>query len=174
VPGFVPADAADLILGELIERQAEFRARGRGASGRPAFHRMATALGPCPALTGRIRELVPLLERRFDTDLRGAYLELRGQAYGDGCWFARHTDAGAGGPNWQRRLSGIYYVHVRPRRFEGGALVLHDRRGVSHRLEPDHNSAVFFPRDLAHEVLPVSCASPAFEHSRFAINIWIG
>ncbi len=39
--------------------------------------------------------------------------------------------------------------------------------------EPDHNSALFFARDLLHEVLPVTCESGAFADSRFAVNVWI-
>ena len=104
-------------------------------------------------------------------ELRPAFYQR--QAYNDGGFFRKHSDADAGGPNWQRRLSGVYYVHTQPRKFEGGDLVIYDRRGHAHRVEPEHNSAVFFARDTLHEVLPVSCASRAFEDSRFAVNIWI-
>jgi hypothetical protein len=44
---------------------------------------------------------------------------------------------------------------------------------VPFAVEPEHNSAVFFPSHLNHEVLPVTCRSKAFEDSRFAINVWI-
>ena len=99
-------------------------------------------------------------------------LELLGQAYNEGGSFGKHSDADAGGPNWQRRLSGVYYVHREPRNFTGGALAIYQRR-TRYVVEPDHNSALFFPRDLVHEVLPVRCNSGAFEDSRFAVNVWI-
>ena len=171
---FLPPVAADALLIELVARRGEFRARGGTAAGDPAFYRMIEPLGPCQEFAARFGELVPLLERRFAADLREARIELLAQAYNDGGSFRRHSDADAGGPNWQRRLSGIFYLHARPRPFEGGALVVHDRRGRAQSVEPDHNSAVFFPRDMVHEVLPVTCASRAFEDSRFALNIWIG
>lgn len=170
---FLSPRGAERVLREMIERREEFRARGRDAAGRPTFYRMMTPFGPCPEFLGRFEELAPMLQRRFGADLRGAQIELLGQAYNDAGSFRKHSDASAGGPNWQRRLSGIYYVHAQPRKFEGGSLALYDRHGRPHRVEPDHNSAVFFPRDLVHEVLPVSCASKAFEDSRFALNVWI-
>jgi hypothetical protein len=173
ISSFLPPRGADVVLREMIERRGEFRARGRDSTGRPTFYRMMTPFGPCPEFLGRFEELAPLLQRRFGSNLRGAQIELLGQAYNDGGSFRKHSDADAGGPNWQRRLSGIYYVHAQPRKFEGGSLVVYDRHGTPHRVEPDHNSAVFFPRDLVHEVLPVACTSKAFEDSRFAINIWI-
>jgi hypothetical protein len=165
--------AADLLFRELLERRNEFRARSIRPCGTPGFYRMNTPLRPPPEFLGRFAELVPALERRFGTDLGEPEIELRAQAYNDGSFFGKHSDAEAGGPNWRRRLSGVYYLHARPRRFDGGCLALYDRRGPPHLVEPHHNSAVFFPRDLFHEVLLVTCASKAFADSRFAINVWI-
>jgi len=173
VSTFLPPHEADGVLRDLIERRAEFRPRGRNAAGRPTFYRMASPLVPSPEFLRRFQGITPILERRFGTNLEALQLELLPQAYNDGCAFARHRDAHAGGPNWRRRLSGIYYLHARPRRFEGGELALYDDQGDTHVLEPEHNSAVFFARDLMHEVLPVTCASHVFEDSRFAINVWM-
>jgi len=134
---------------------------------------MRTPLEPSTEFLERFAEVVPMLQRRFGIDLHETHIELLGQAYNDGAFFGKHSDGDAGGPNWQRCLSGIYYLHAQPRKFEGGSLALYDRREHAHLLEPEHNSAVFFPRDVLHEVLPVRCASKAFEDSRFAINVWI-
>ena len=170
---FLSARGADQLLSGMIERRDEFRARGVNSSGDATFYRMKAPMDPGPEFLRRFDDLVPMLQDRFGTDLGEPQIELNGQAYNDGCFFRKHSDADAGGPNWQRRLSGVYYVHTQPRRFEGGGLVLYDRRGHAHLVEPGHNSAVFFARDALHEVLPVSCASRAFEDSRFAVNIWI-
>jgi SM-20-related protein len=170
---FLSPRGSELILHELLDRRGEFRARGSNAFGTPAFYRTRTRLDPFPEFLNRFAEVVPVLERWFGTDLRESLIELLGQAYNDGSFFRKHSDAGAGGPNWQRRLSGVYYLHARPRKFEGGSLALYDRRGNAHLIDPEHNSVVFFPRDVLHEVLPVRCASKAFEDSRFAINVWI-
>ena len=170
---FLSPRESELILQDLLGRQDEFRARGINASGSPAFYRMTTPLAPSPEFLGRFAEVVPTLQRRFGTDLQGARIELLGHAYNDGSIFGKHSDADAGGPNWQRRLSGIYYLHAQPRQFEGGSLALYDRCRRVHLVDPEHNSVVFFPRDVLHEVLPVRCVSKAFEDSRFAINVWI-
>ena len=133
IKNFLSGAGAALMLRELIDRRAEFRARGYNAAIRPSFYRMASPLAPTPEF-------------------------LR-------CF--------AGGPNWQRRLSGIYYIHAHPKKFNGGHLAVYDRYGQMYIVEPDHNSAVFFSRDVPHEVLPVRCDSHAFEDSRFAVNVWI-
>ena len=39
-------------------------------------------------------------------------------------------------------------------------------------IDPVHDSLVFFPSWLPHEVLPVSCPSRRFMDSRFAIHCW--
>jgi SM-20-related protein len=173
VEALLPQRAADLLFRELLERKDEFRARNIRSCGAPAFYRMSAPLLLSSEFLGRFTELVPALQRRFGTDLGEPEVELLAQAYNDGASFGKHSDADAGGPNWRRRLSGVYYLHAQPRRFDGGRLALYDRRGHPHLVEPQHNSAVFFPRDLFHEVLPVTCASKAFEDSRFAINVWI-
>lgn len=170
---FLSPKVAELMLADLLERRDQFRARGIDSGGRPTFYRMSTPFSPSAEFLARFEELVPALQRRFRTDLSKPQIELLAQAYNDGSFFGKHSDADAGGPNWQRRLSGLYYLHKQPRNFEGGSLALYDRRGNVHLVDPEHNSTVFFPRDMLHEVLPVSCASKAFEDSRFAINVWI-
>jgi Rps23 Pro-64 3,4-dihydroxylase Tpa1-like proline 4-hydroxylase len=171
IDGFLSAAGAQSILGELIGRRAEFRARGSNRS-HPTFYRMITPLAPPAEFLRRFERLAPLLEWRFGIALGIPEIELLGQAYNECGSFGKHSDAAAGGPNWQRRLSGIYYLHVEPKKFAGGALAIYHRRR-RYVVEPDHNSAIFFPPNLIHEVLPVSCSSGAFEHSRFAINVWI-
>ncbi len=173
IRSFLSPRVADLLLHDMIDRRSQFRSRGISRSGGPVFYRMTSPLSLIPEFVDRFEAVAPVLERRFETDLRRPRLELVGQAYNDGGSFGKHRDADAGGPNWQRRLSGIYYLHRRPRKFTGGSLAIYDRRGYAHLVEPDHNCAVFFPRDALHEVLPVFCASRAFEDSRFAINVWI-
>ena len=173
VSNFLSPRAAEVILQGILERRDEFRGRGINSSGRPTFYRMSTPLLPSAEFLERFEELAPVLQRRFKTDLSKPQLELLPQAYNDGSFFGKHSDADAGGPNWQRRLSAIYYLHRQPRKFEGGSLALYDRRGNVHIVDPEHNSAVFFARDMLHEVLLVSCVSKAFEDSRFALNVWI-
>jgi SM-20-related protein len=166
------AIAAELFA-ELLARHGDFRRRGQRAPGRSTFLRLAPALAPRPVFVDRLVAAAPHLEQRFGVDLRAMEVELTAQAYDKGTSFARHRDVDAGGPNWQRRLSGVYYLHSRPRRFAGGELVVYDRRAHPHAVAPDHDVAVFFPSTASHEVLPVTMTSDRFEDCRFGINIWI-
>lgn len=170
---FLPPETSDKFLCDLLKKRDQFRARGISASGNPAFFRLISSLQIPSEFLDRFNRLTRVLEQRFDVNLPDPEITLVAQAYNDGSHFGKHSDAHAGGPNWQRRLSGVYYLHTHPRKFGGGSLALYDYRGHVHFVDPEHNSAVFFPRDLVHEVLPVSCDSKAFEDSRFAINIWI-
>jgi SM-20-related protein len=173
VRDFLKPQTAELILQDLVERRGEFRARGIHPSGAVTFYRMSRPWRPCAEFLERFENLIPTLQVRFGTDLRQPQLELLAQAYNDESFFRKHSDGDSGGANWQRRLSGVYYLHKHPRKFGGGSLAVYDRRGSIYLLDPDHNSAVFFASNAIHEVLPVSCASKAFEDSRFALNIWI-
>jgi Rps23 Pro-64 3,4-dihydroxylase Tpa1-like proline 4-hydroxylase len=170
---FLPPQTAERILLDILDRRGEFVAKGHRGSADPAFYRMKAPLRVPPEFIRRFQALLPMLQRRFEIDLRNPQIELLAQAYNDGCFFGRHSDVSAGGPNWQRRLSGVLYLHALPQKFVGGSLVIYDRHGRTHAIEPEHNSAVFFPNNLIHEVSTVSCATKAFEDSRFAINIWI-
>lgn len=109
-----------------------------------------------------------------------APLELELVAHGDGAFFKEHidtaTDRSEAGS--ARALTGVYYFHRHPKRFDGGQLRLHAiapgpdgaRRFVDVPPEPD--TLALFPSWAPHEVLPISCPSGAFLDSRFAINCW--
>lgn len=111
---------------------------------------------------------------RFDL----ANLEFSLVAHNDGAFYARHIDTRtAPGSETLRVLSAIFYFHVLPKGFSGGALRLYGLNApgaapVSVDIEPENNSAVFFPSWVPHEVMPVQCPSHRFGDSRFAINCW--
>ena len=170
---FLEPRTADRLLDDIIDSQLDFRGRGLQPDGQPTFRRLNRPLLRCSELEDRVGALLPVFERRLAIEVQDAEIELIGQAYNDGGSFGRHNDAAAGGPNWRRCLSGIYYLHRRPRRFAGGDLAIYNRWGRAHLVTPEHNSAVFFGRHLDHEVLPVACPSGTFADSRFAVNIWI-
>ncbi len=100
--------------------------------------------------------------------------ELELAAHNDGAFFMRHIDT-----MWDaqarsgRILSGVYYFHGSPKGFEGGHLRLHTGLPPHVDVAPAHNSLAFFPSWLAHEVMPVRCASGRFADSRFAVNCWV-
>lgn len=106
-------------------------------------------------------------------------LEMELAAHGHGAFFSRHTDVrrdmlGAGST---RQISAVYYFHTLPRQFEGGMLRLYtaDRNGEEDHVDlaPRHDSLVFFPSCLWHEVLPVHAPGVEFGQRRFALNVWV-
>ena len=159
---------AERVLSQILDRQGDFCP----LTGDRNFLRLPRPLDLLPEFSDRIWSVLPQIQGIFGIDLADPQIELYVHAYNDGTRFARHSDAHGGG-NWRRRISCVYYLHRRPRAFEGGDLLVYDGRGRAHPVAPEHNSAVFFPSDLLHEVLPVTCPSRAFADSRFAINIWI-
>jgi Rps23 Pro-64 3,4-dihydroxylase Tpa1-like proline 4-hydroxylase len=164
----LPASTAEQVLAQVLDQKHNFTP----LTGDRKFLRLPCPLDLLPAFHGRLWQFLPEIQARFGIDLERPEIELYVHAYNDGTRFARHSDAHGGG-NWRRRISCVYYLHRRPRGFEGGALIVYDGRGRAHSLEPVHNSAIFFPSHLIHEVLPVTCQSGDFEDSRFAINVWI-
>jgi SM-20-related protein len=173
VTDFLPRDVADEMLAGLLERRDQFRIRGSSGPGGGKFYRMTSPSVPSPTFLRQLSATLAEVENVFALDLREPQLELLAQAYNDGSAFGLHSDAAAGGPNWKRRVSGVFYLHGQPRRFSGGELAIHDERGRRHLVPADHNSIVMFRREALHEVLPVTCPLRLFEDSRFSINVWV-
>lgn len=108
-----------------------------------------------------------------------AHCEIELVAHGDGAFYKRHIDTSVDAPTdkTQRVLTGVFYFHKLPQRFSGGQLRLHaftrpEMNGSFLDIEPVCDNLVLFPAWAPHEVLPITCPSGAFEHSRFAINCW--
>ncbi|HUE10898.1 MAG TPA: 2OG-Fe(II) oxygenase [Steroidobacteraceae bacterium] len=137
-------------------------------------------LGPFrPILKSKVLDLVPDLVAKLRTNpVDAPRLELQLVAHGDGAFYKRHIDTRtASDLNDIRLLSGVYYFHVQPRAFTGGALRLYaigdPAKATFADIEPEHNTLLVFPSWALHEVMPVSCPSRQFADSRFAINCWI-
>ena len=128
---------------------------------RSNFLRLPEPLSILPGFSETLSTVLPQIQSLFAIDLMEPEVELYVHAYNDGTHFDRHADTHGGG-NWRRRISCVYYVHRQPRGFDGGDLVIYDRRGSAHAIRAEHNSAVFFPAYLLHEVARVTCPSRAF------------
>ena len=98
-------------------------------------------------------------------------------AYGDGAFYGRHIDTYTGAAaagEVPRQLTFVCYFFREPKAFTGGALRLFDLFGrESVDVEPEVGLMTAFSSWTAHEVLPVSCPSGAFDDFRFAVNIWV-
>lgn len=186
---FLPADMVAALLDFACDNESRFVASkvGLGPDGKvdPAA-RMSSLLidfEPLKAqFDARIRPLAPILAAELRVPpFEAGRVELQLVAHGDGAFYRRHLDTGHGARAKTRPrlrlLSGVYYFHSAPKAFAGGALRLHEvmSQGPERHfldIEPVHNSLVFFPSWMPHEVMPVSCPSGRFMDSRFAINCW--
>ncbi|QKG70295.1 2OG-Fe(II) oxygenase [Erythrobacter mangrovi] len=101
-------------------------------------------------------------------------------AHRHGDYFRRHIDLFAAErrrhATHDRIATLVYHLHIQPKRFGGGELVLYSLAGAAGalRLPPEHDRLVVFPAYLPHEVEPVSVPGDAFAHARFSINCWLG
>ena len=125
-----------------------------------------------PWFEARLRDaFAEALPRLRLPEPRECRVEMGMSAYLGGGFFAAHKDNGASVVR-TRLVSFAYYFHRRPKRFSGGELLLHDgdgEAGAFTRIEPRHNSIVFFPGDCLHQVAAVETESPDFGDARFAL-----
>lgn len=108
-------------------------------------------------------------------------VEMQLTAHNDGCFYKIHNDSGS--PETATRLlTYVYYFHQDPKPYSGGALRIYETdplgdatlpSEVYEDIVPENNSIIFFESRYKHEVLPVSCPSQQFEHSRFTLNGWL-
>lgn len=174
------ADAGRL-LDYILAAEPRFK-RSQVAEGPDADTRRSLVLrglGPFEALLAdRARALQPDLERAFGMGhVAPGEVETEIVSHGDGGFYGPHIDTFTGDDHVhgdRRRLTLVYYVHRRPRRFAGGRLRLHDlagRRTID--IAPEFDSLVAFPSFARHEVERVSCPGNAFADSRFSVNLWL-
>lgn len=126
-----------------------------------------------PWLEPRLRDAFGAALSRLRLPEPPAYwVEMAMSAHLRGDFLAKHTDNAP--PFRTRRLSYAYYFHRLPRRFAGGDLLLHDAHGAGFtRIEPRHNSIVFFPAAACvHQITAVD-GDLDFPDARFAIHGWL-
>ncbi|WP_428249602.1 2OG-Fe(II) oxygenase [Ferrovibrio sp.] len=110
--------------------------------------------------------------------------ELQVTGHGHGGFFNIHKDASAdpASPSWARHVTFIYYFHREPRRFTGGDLLLFDASGKVQsggddfsftRIDPTHNSLVFFESNRFHTVTRIDCPSADLLDGRWTVNGWL-
>lgn len=136
-----------------------------------------------PVIERRIRDVVPSLIRELRiAPFEPAGVQLEMVAHGDGGFYKRHVDTFTGATRSEsgdRVISCVYYFFRQPKAFSGGQLRLFPPRTTANptpqsvELPVENDSLVAFSSWMAHEVLPVSRPTPAFEDSRFSINCWV-
>jgi hypothetical protein len=181
VPQWLGEKRADALLSYIQAQRGRFRPAKVSEGFDPASRHslVLKGLGPFDAMFSALASAMqPELETAFGT---GRTLptapEIEVVAHGDGGFYTPHIDTLTGSDHVageRRRLTLIYYVHRRPRRFTGGRLRLYDMSG-KHALafEPMHDSLLAFPSFARHEVEKVFCPGGIFADSRFSVNIWL-
>lgn len=185
LPDWLGETQAARLLAYSLAAEARFtptRLNDHGAGRLDEVVRQSSVLKDLGAFAGPLRRkalaLQDGLETAFDmqhTSANSTQIEM--VAHGDGAFYRPHTDTYTGDeytPGGRRRLTMVYYLHRRPRRFTGGRLRMFDRGGEqSIEIEPTHDSLLVFPSSACHEVETISCPGGAFADSRFAVNIWL-
>lgn len=184
-PGWLGETSAARLLAYSLAAEARFtptKLADHGAGRLDAVVRQSSVLKDLGIFAGPLRRkalaLQAGLETAFDmqhTPANSTQMEM--VAHGDGAFYRPHTDTFTGDeytPGGRRRMTMVYYLHRKPRRFAGGRLRLFDLGGEqSIEIEPTHDSLLVFPSSARHEVETISCPGGAFADSRFAVNIWL-
>ena len=185
----------DFLEDEAVERLIEFVHAHEGDLSPSG---VLPAPGDDPADVRSSRTLFDLEEiwPMFEAQLQGVLPQMRRElgvpwfkldrverqltVHHDGDFFGVHNDNG--GPEVEnRQVTYVYYFNKEPKQFDGGDLFLYDyvdRDFVLHKgerhvvVEPRHNSIVFFPSWVHHEVRPVRAFADGIDGCRMTVNGW--
>ncbi len=185
LPDWLGEAEAARLLAYSLAAEARFtptRLNDHGAGRLDEVVRQSAVLKDLGAFAGPLRRKALALQAGLETAFEMQHTsanstQIEMVAHGDGAFYRPHTDTYTGDeytPGGRRRLTMVYYLHRRPRRFTGGRLRMFDRGGEqSIAIEPTHDSLLVFPSAARHEVETISCPGGAFADGRFAVNIWL-
>lgn len=181
---FLPKEENRRVLDFAVSHESGFEASGVDTNERD-YRRSLVFFGLENLgvdFAGHVRAIVPdVLNTLGIEEPENFKLDTQLTAHNDGDYFRIHADFGSA-YTLNRILTYVYYFHKEPRAFTGGSIRLYDSHiegSVRHAaetytdIEPENNSILFFPSYVLHEVLPISCPSPAFADRRFTLNGWI-
>lgn len=181
VQGWLGEDQADALLSYAVAERERFKP-SKVAEGLDPDIRRSLVLRNLGPFEGLLSEKALSLQAELATAFGmgrepATSTEIEIVAHGDGCFYRPHIDTFTGDDHVTgeaRRLTLIYYLHSRPRRFTGGRLRLYDMAAKSSvAIDPVHDSVLAFPSFAQHEVETVSCPDADFADNRFAVNIWL-
>jgi len=182
--GFLPADEVAWLSDRVFAAEREFVPSG--VSDSKEDYRQSMVLNPpddiARKMVGRIRSVMPEVIPRLKMALfQVTRIECQITANTDGSFFRVHTDSGVN-ETVRRQFTYVYYFNRQPKGFTGGDLLVYDdiirngklaRTDSYQRIEPRHNSIVFFQAAVMHEVTRVEVPSKQFRDARFTVNGWI-
>jgi predicted 2-oxoglutarate/Fe(II)-dependent dioxygenase YbiX len=185
---FLGSDAISELLQFVCEHAHDLHPSGvvtATADERPADIRRSRTLANCEPIWHMFEQplmnLLPVLRRELGTGhFPLDHIERQLTVHFDGDFFGPHNDSG--GPHVAtRRMTYVYYFNAEPKRFSGGELRLYHsiddhgakRRGIEFvTIEPTHNSIVFFPSWVHHEVLEVHTETDGLDSARMTLTGW--
>ena len=166
-----PERADALLAATMAERKWLVDASTGGRDDHRSAQLLYTPVDEAAEVLAWLRPRVDAIARALDIEaFEPRRTEMQITVHGDGDFYRLHRDD-QGDDVAARTLSYLYYLHRRPRAFEGGELVLLDAERVS--IEPVHNSIVVFASNVEHEVLPVRVPSGDLADGRFTVNGWL-
>jgi predicted 2-oxoglutarate/Fe(II)-dependent dioxygenase YbiX len=182
------SDAVSEVLQFVFDHQQELCPSGvvtATEDERPDEVRRSQTLMNCepiwPYFEQTLVNVLPILRRELEIGhFPLDHIERQLTVHFNGDFFGPHNDSGA--PHVaSRRLTYVYYFNCQPKRFSGGELRLYhsiDEHGAKQRgtdfvtIEPIHNSIVFFPSWVHHEVLEVHTEADGLESARMTLTGW--
>ena len=185
---FLDERAVEKLLQFVLDSEQDLRPSGvvTAEDGeRPEDVRRSKTLADCepiwPIFEAPLTNLLPIVRKELAVGhFRLDRIERQLTVHFDGDFFGPHNDSG--GPHVAtRRVTYVYYFNCRPKRFTAGELRLYhgiDENGAMLQgtdfvtIEPTHNSIVFFPSWVHHEVLEVHTATDGLEAARMTVNGW--
>lgn len=182
--GFLPEDEVGALIDRVLAAEKDFVPSG--VSDSKEDYRHSFVLNPPDEISrkmvNRIRAAMPeVIPRLKMAPFPVTQIECQVTANTDGSFFRVHTDSGVN-ETVRRQFTYVYYFNRQPKGFGGGDLLVYDdvirngrlaRTDSYQRVEPRHNSIVFFQAAVMHEVTKVEVPSKAFRDARFTVNGWI-
>ncbi|MFD9406532.1 2OG-Fe(II) oxygenase [Streptomyces sp. NPDC059989] len=182
---FLGAERAGSLLEYAISRQDDFNAGTvlDPLSGQVSHKGRSSLVLPVTSsvFSAHLADCLPLVQELLGHQAALTQTLTVLTAHGEGGHYGVHTDASRV-RDVGTALSAVYYLHRKPRGFEGGQLRLYDtllggggaQPAESYRtIEPEHDTIVFFPAAAFHEVVPSTCPSGRFADHRFTLTTWI-
>ena len=152
---------------------------------RPEDVRRSKTLDDCepvwPYFGSKLTNLLPIVRKELAVaHFRLDRIERQLTVHLDGDFFGPHNDSGSPLVA-SRQVTYVYYFNHLPKQFTGGELRLYhsvDQNGSKLQgtnfvtIEPTHNSIVFFPSWVHHEVLEVESKVVGLAGARMSVTGW--
>ena len=183
---FLAPERLDALLDFVDRRQGDLSVSVAGADVADAHEARVTQTlyevdEVWPLFGEQLEALLPTMRKELGVPhFRLQHTERQLAVHFEGDGYGPHSDNG-GVKVGTRALTYVYYFNRQPARFEGGEMRMYnfvERDGQRHigtgfhDVEPRHNSIVFFPSWVHHEVLPLVAEVDGLDGARMTFTGW--